>query len=401
VARRDDFVKDGAVSATPAAPSKGRIVGARTLTVLAAIIALVGSIAFYLERTVLSEDGFNEIATQMIQSPEIRNQVAAKAVEELNANVDVEQEIANRLPEAQKALAPVLAGIVEQGAQEAANRLLERPRLQELFVRTATSTQRQVVKLLDDEGKFVRTSNGTIYLDLRPIVVEIGQQSAIASRLAERLPEDAGQIKLIDADQLDAAQTITRILRFLADWLVVVALAVAALAVWVARGRRRIELRAIGIALLVVGVLELLFRRLAGTYLVDKLTTDATRPAGDDAWSIITQGLADRAWIAIVLGLLLLVGVWLVGPGSLSARARRLVAPVAEKPLWTYGAVAALVVVLATLVPVFQRGWLSFLVFLVLLVIGVEVLRRFVLAEQGVTTAPTPAAPTPPPATGS
>jgi hypothetical protein len=401
VARRDDFVKDGAVSATSAAPSKGRIVGARTLTVVAAVLALVGSVAFYLERTVLSEDGFNEIATEMIQSEPIRNQVAAKAVEELNANVDVEQEIANRLPEAQKALAPVLAGIVEQGAQEAANRLLERPRLQELFVRTATSTQRQVVKLLDDEGKFVRTSDGTIYLDLRPIVVEIGQQSAIASRLAERLPEDAGQIKLIDADQLDAAQTITRILRFLANWLVVVALAVAALAVWVARGRRRIELRAIGIALLVVGVLELLFRRLAGTYLVDKLTTDATRPAGDDAWSILTQGLADRAWIAIVLGLLLLVGVWLVGPGSLSARARRLVAPVAEKPLWTYGAVAALVVVLATLVPVFQRGWLSFLVFLVLLVIGVEVLRRFVLAEQGVTTPPKPAAPTPPPATGT
>jgi hypothetical protein len=401
VARRDDFVKDGAVSATSAAPSKGRIVGARTLTVVAAVLALVGSLAFYLERTVLSEDGFNEIATEMIQSEPIRNQVAAKAVEELNANVDVEQEIANRLPEAQKALAPVLAGIVEQGAQEAANRLLERPRLQELFVRTATSTQRQVVKLLDDEGKFVRTSDGTIYLDLRPIVVEIGQQSAIASRLAERLPEDAGQIKLIDADQLGTAQTITRILRFVADWLWIIALLLAAVAVWVAKGRRRIELRAIAIAVIVVGVLELLVRRLAGAYLVDELTTDATKPAGQDAWSILTAGLADRGWLLIVLGLLLLVGVWLVGSTNLAGRARRLVAPIAEKPLWTYGAVAALVVLIAALVPLFQRGWFSFLVFIVLLVIGVEVLRRFVLAEQGVTTPPKPAAPTPPPATGT
>ena len=268
------------MSATPAVPSKGRIVGARTLTVIAAVLALVGSVAFYLERTVLSEDGFEEIATEMIQSPEIRNQVAAKAVEQLNANVDVEQEIANRLPEAQKALAPVLAGIVQQGAQEAANRLLERPRLQELFVRTATSTQRQVVKLLDDEGKFVETSDGTIYLDLRPIVVEIGQQSAIASRLAERLPEDAGRIKLVDADQLDTAQTITRILRFVADWLWLIALLLAAAAVWVAKGRRRIELRAIAIAVIVVGVLELLVRRVAGGYLVDKLTTDATQARG-------------------------------------------------------------------------------------------------------------------------
>ena len=365
---------------------KGRAVGARTLTVLAAVVALVGSIAFYLERTVLNEDGFQEIATEMIQSEPIRDQVASTAVEQLYANVDVEQEIANRLPEAQKALAPILAGIVQQGGQDAAARLLERPRVQTLFVRTATSTQRQVVKLLDDEGKFVRTNDGTVYLDLRPIVVDIGEQSALASRLAERLPADAGRIELIQADQLDAAQTITRILRVVANWLWFVALLLAAAAVWVAKGRRRIELRAIAIAVIVVGLLELLVRRVAGTYLVDKLTTDATEPAGRDAWRILTQGLADRGWVLVVLGLLLLVGVWLVGPTRFAGRTRRLVAPVAENPFWTYGAVAALVVVLAALVPIFQRGWVSFLVFVVLLVIGVEVLRRFVLDEQRTAT---------------
>ncbi len=392
------------MSATPAAPSKGRIVGARTLTVLAAIIALVGSIAFYLERTVLSEDGFNEIATEMIQSPEIRNQVAAKAVEQLNANVDVEQEIANRLPEAQKALAPVLAGIVEQGAQEAANRLLERPRLQELFVRTATSTQRQVVKLLDDEGKFVRTSDGTIYLDLRPIVVEIGQQSAIASRLAERLPEDAGQIKLIDADQLDTAQTITRILRFLADWLVARrARCSPPLAVWVARGRppdrvagdrnRAPRGRRARVALPPprghVPRRQADDRRdasPAGDGRVEHPHARSRRPGLDrhrPRPAPARRRVARRADEACrpARG-----GSWRPSPRSRSGRTAPSPPSSSSSP---------------TLVPVFQRGWLSFLVFLVLLVIGVEVLRRFVLAEQGATTAPTPAAPTPPPATGS
>ena len=97
---------------------------------------------------------------------------------------------------------------------------------------------------------------------------------------------------------------------------------------------------------------------------------------------IVTQGLADRAWIAILLGLLALAGVWLVGPTRLAARARKLVAPVAERPLWTYGAVAVVLILAASLVPLFQRGWSSVLVFLVLLVVGVEVLRRFVLDEQ-------------------
>jgi hypothetical protein len=365
---------------------KGRAIGARTLTVVAAILALVGSVAFYVERTVLSEDGFEEIATELIQSPEIRSQVAATAVEELYANVDVEEEIANRLPEAQKALAPVLAGVVQQGAQEAANRLLERPRIQTLWVRTATATQRQVVKLLDDEGRFVETEGGVVVLDLRPIIVAIGNESGLVASLADRLPPDAGRVTIVTSEQLGTAQTVTRILRALADWVWIIALLLAAAAVWVAKGRRRIELRAIAIAAIVVGVLELLVRRVAGTYLVDQLTTDATRPAGQDVWSILTQGLADRGWVLIILGLLLFVGVWLVGSTSLAGRARRLVAPVAEKPLWTYGAVAGLVVVLAALVPLFQRGWLSFLVFIVLLAIGVEVLRRIVLDEQSTAT---------------
>jgi hypothetical protein len=361
---------------------KGRAIGARTLTVVAALLALVGSLAFYLERTVLSDDGFEEIATEMIQSPEIRSQVAATAVEQLYANVDVEAEIAGRLPEAQKALAPVLASITQQGAQEAANRLLERPRIQTLWVRTATATQQQVVRLLDDEGRFVDTEGGVVVLDLRPIIVAIGGESGLVAQLADRLPPDSGRVTIVTSEQLDAAQTVTKILRFLADWLWIVAILLFAVAVWLAKGRRRIELRAVAIALIVVGVLELLVRRVAGTYLVDQLTTDATQPAGQDVWSILTQGLADRAWLLIALGVLLLVGVWLVGATRLAARTRRLVAPVAENALWTYGAVAGVVVVLAALVPVFQRGWISFLLFVVLLVIGVEVLRRIVLDEQ-------------------
>ncbi len=364
---------------------KGRAIAARVVTVLAVVLALIGGIAFYLERSVLDEDGFEAIATELIQSDEIRAQVAATSVEQLYANVDVEAAIAERLPEQQKALAPVLAGITRQGAEEAANRLLERPRLQEAWVRVSTATQRQLVELLEDEGEFVSTTGGEVVLDLRPIVIDLGEEVAIIGRIAEQLPESTGQIAIVSSDQLETVQTLARILRVLANWLWLVALALAALAVWLAVGRRRVELRAIAIGLVVVGVLMLFVRRLAGTYLVDSLTTDATEPAGSDAWQILTQGLSDRAWIAIVLGLLTLAGVWLAGPTRLAGRARTLVAPLAARPLWTYGAVAGLIVLLAALVPLFQRGFVSVLVFVGLLVVGVEVLRRIVLRE---TSAP-------------
>ena len=362
-------------------PGRGRVVLARALTVLALLIGFVSMLAFTLERTVLDESGIERIATDLIQDDAIREQVALTAVEQLYANVDVEQRIAARLPEAQRALAPTLASLSRQAADQAADRLLERPRVQAAWVEVATRTHEQLLALLEDEGNFVRTGDGKIYLDLRPIIVTLGEQIAPIGDLEEQLPPSAGRIELIDSNQLETAQTTVRVLRALAAWLWVPALLAAALAIWLARGRRRLEIRALGIGLLVVGVVLLFTRQTVGTYLVNELTSDATEPAGSNAWNILTQALADRAWVWITLGAIVLVGTWLVGPARLAARARVALRPVAASLVWTYGLVAGLMVVLATFLPAFQRSLLVGLVFLALLVAGVEVVRRFILSD--------------------
>ena len=337
---------------------RGRIVLARGLTILALLIGFVSMLAFTLERTILEETGIERIATDLIQDDDIREQVALTAVEQLYANVDVEARIAVRLPEAQKALAPTLASLSRQAADQAADRLLERPRVQAAWVTVATRTHEQLLALLEDEGRFVRTGDGKVYLDLRPIIVELGEQIAPIGRLEEQLPPASGRIELIDSEQLETAQTAVRVLRALAAWLWVLALLVAALAVWLASGRRRLEIRALGIGL-VVGVTLLFTRQAVGAYLVDELTSDATERAGSNAWNILTQALADRAWVWIALGVIVLVGTWLVGPAGLAARARVALRPVAASLVWTYGLVAGLMVVLATFLPAFQRSFLA------------------------------------------
>jgi hypothetical protein len=368
-------------AAARAGSGRGRIALARALTVLALLIGFVSMLAFTLERTVLDESGIERVATDLIQDDAIREQVALTAVEQLYANVDVEARLAARLPEAQRGLAPTLAALSRQTADQAADRLLERPRVQAAWVTVATRTHEQLLELLEDEGEFVRTTDGTVYLDLRPVIVTLGEQIAPIGGLEERLPPTAGRIELIEAGQLDTAQTAVRVLRALAAWLWIVALAVAALAIWLARGRRRLEVRALGIGLLVVGILLLFTRRIVGSYLVDELTSDATEPAGSNAWRILTQALADRAWIWIAVGVLVLVGTWLVGPSGTGARAREAAQPVAASLLWTYGLVAGLMVVLATFLPAFQRSLFAGLVFLAILVAGVEVVRRVILSE--------------------
>ena len=368
---------------TPKTTSRIRAIGARVLTIIAILLALVGMVAFYVENTALDEEGFETISRNMIENDEIRTQVAAKSVDTLFDNVDVEAAIAERLPPAQAGLAPVLAGLARSGADRAADAALERPRVQTVWVEVTTRAQRQLVRLLDDDTTFIQTEGGAVVLDLRPIVIEIGDQVAVIGKVAERLPESSGRVAIIEESQLETAQTATKILRSVADWMWLVALVVAALAVWLARGRRRLELRAIALGLLVVGLLLLAVRRFAGNYLVDELAQDdAVKPAAHDAWNILTQVLADRAWVWIILGIITLAGVWFVGDTSRAARARHAAAPALENRLTTYGIAAVAVLALVLVAPQIARGWLSALILIGLIVAGIEVVRSTVLRES-------------------
>ena len=362
--------------------SRTRLIAARVLTVVAILLALVGMLAYYVAHTALDEAGFKTISQNMIENDAIRTQVANTAVDQLYANVDVEAAIAERLPPAQKGLAPVLAGLSRSGADQAAVAALERPRVQTAWVEVTTATQRQLVRLLDDKNQFVQTDGGKVVLDLRPIMIELGDQVVVIGRLAEKLPESSGKITIIEESQLQTAQTITRILRAVANWMWLVALAVAALAIWLARGRRRLELRAIAIGVLLVGILMLAVRRLAGGYLVDRLAKDDTvKPAVRDAWSILTQVLADRAWVWITLGVVTLLGVWFVGDTRRAAQARSVAQPTLQNRLTTYAIAAVGVLVLGLVAPLFERGWAVTLVLLALVIVGIEVIRRIVLRE--------------------
>ncbi len=369
-------------SSSPGGLSRRRRIAARTLTVVAILLALVGMIAYYVAHTALDQTGFKTISRNMIEDDAIRTQVANAAVDGLYDNVDVQAAIAARLPPAQKGLAPVLAGLSRSGAYRAAEAALERPRAQNAWIETTTATQQQLVKLLDNKSTFTHTENGTVVLDLRPIMIQIGDQVVVIGRVADKLPDSAGKIAIVDANQLQTVQTLTRILRAVANWMWLLALAVAAAAVWLAHGRRRIELRALAIGLLLVGLLMLVVRRAGGGYLIDHLAKDdSVKPAAHNAWNILSQTLADRAWVWITLGAVLLLGVWFVGNTNPALRARRAARPFLQNRLTTYGIAAITLLILALIAPLFARGWIMATVTIALTIVGVETIRAIVQRE--------------------
>jgi uncharacterized membrane protein len=358
--------------------SRGRMAAAWTLVVLGIVVAVLAVIAGYLRYQALDTPTVEETATQLIEDDEVRDQIAAQLVDQLFSNVDVEADLEQRLPPDQKRLAPPLAGAARALADRAAPELLERPRVQELWIRSIVTAHEQLLRVLDDDTTALSTEGGFVVLDLRPLVIQLGDRVAIVGRLADRLPENAGQIKIMKADQLETAQDATQLLKQVAAVLWLVPFLLWALAFWLARGRRRAVLRTIGLGLVVIGLVVLIVRRVAGNYVVDDLVkSDAVRPAVDNAWEILTALLADGGWTVLGLGIIAIVAVWLSGPSASATATRRWLAPFLVRPELAFGAAALLFLLLILWGPTVQTRRLHLVVAAaILLAIGVEILRR-------------------------
>jgi hypothetical protein len=384
-----------AASTTSARPSRARIIGVRALLVLGVLLTVVSILSTYVKREALDQGQFEQTSRALIESPAIQEQVSAVMVDALFSNVDVSAELKSNLPANLQPLAGPLAGISQGFADTAAQKLLARPRVQDTFVALASASQSQVVKVLHGDTKALETTNGNVVLDLRPLVLKLGDRFGFVEDLAAKVPQDAGQVTILKSEDLNTAQTITHWLEQVANYVWILALACWVGAIWLARGRRRQEVRALGIGLIVVGVLVLLVRWLAGNYLVDNIVAnDSVRPAASDAWNIITASLAAAGWVSLAFGVLIAVGAWLVGPGERATAARVAVAPTLRRVWLAWGLWALGVVVIAWILPIQMFRTTAILV--VGSAIGFVVFRRQVAAET--TVPPGPEAPAEAPA---
>ena len=365
-------------------PSRGRRITARVLVWLGALLAALALLAGYVRWQALDTDTVRATADELIVDDDIQQQIAGSMVDSLFNNVDIQAELEQRLPADQQGLAGVITGAVRELADRAANQMLDRPRAQALWVDTVAFSHQQLINVLKDESRGVTTQGGAVFLDLRPLVVELGNRVPVVGRVAAQLPDDAGLIKVIDADQLETAQDITSVLDFLGTWFWAVPLLLFAAAIWLAAGRRRLILRSIAWGSIVAGLLVLVIRRVAGGYVVDSLATTASaEQAAQDAWNILTSLLAEGAWTLIGLAVIVLIGVWFAGPSASGAASRRELAPFLVRPEIAFGAAAVLFLLLVLWAPTAQTTRVPQMVALALLLaLGLEVLRRQTASEH-------------------
>jgi hypothetical protein len=383
-----------AAAAAPAATARWRMVTARILVVLAAILALPAVVSGYVRWQVFDTSTFNSTARDLISDPTVRDQVAATMVDQLYSNVDVSGALQQRLPADQRQLAPTLAAVSRLAADRIAPEILARPRAQDAFVGAATVAQGSLDRLLEDRSKAIKTSGGDVYIDFTPLLDQLGARIAIVGDLQSQLQPGAGRVVIMKGSQLETAQKLTGALKTIGSWFWLVPVLLAAAAVALATGRRRIILRSVAIAAIVVGLLILFTRNRGGSYVVDTLVKDhSVRPAANNAWTILTNLLADSGWTLFGIGVVALFGVWLAGETRSGRGARRAFASVIGNPWWAFGIVTVLFLGLLWWQPTVQTGrWPQMLAAAILLAIATAALSRQTQREFPLESQVTPGA---------
>jgi hypothetical protein len=363
------------------------------LIVGASLIAVASVLTTWVDRQMLDEDSWREASTELIEDPAVRQALSVYIVDQLYDNVDVSAELEQRLPPELKGLAGPAAAALREPATDAVDRLLDTPRFQQLWVNASSLAQQKLVNVLEDKtGHGISTGDGVVTLDLGELVTDLGTQLGISSSVLDRIPADAGVITVMRSDQLAAAQTGVKALGVLSAALLVLVLALYALAVYLAVGERRRTLRNVGWALVLVGIVVLVVRRLAGAYAVDALTSPASHDAGERVWLIGSSILGQIGQAAILYGAVVVLGTVLAGPTVRATAVRRRLAPALDHRAGiAWAAVAGAYLLLVLWGPTHAlRTWWGIVLLGALLAAGVAALVRQTLRE------PADAVPSPP-----
>jgi hypothetical protein len=358
------------------------------LLVLATILLFVSSLTVWSKRQLLDNDAWADSSTQLLANDQVRGAVAQTLVDRLFERVDVDAQLRARLPEQAQGAAPVLAATLESAAVRAADRMLQTPRVQTLWQNINKRAHAGVVKVLEgkDLGRNgnVSTANGNVTLDLRPLITQLATRLGVEDRLKANADPNAGQVVIMKSSQLGAAQTAVKILHALSSLLLPAVFVLYALAIYLARGRRRLMLGAAGASLVFVGLIIASLRRFLGGVIVDSLVkVEANKHPVSVIWALETSVMRDIAVILVIYGALVLLATVLAGPNRPAVAIRRWLAPsFRHHPIVVWATALALFLVLLAWGPAAgNRALLGVALLAATTAIAIEALRRQTLRE--------------------
>ncbi len=356
----------------------------RVLLGLATLLAVLAIFAIWANRQLMNPDNWAKTSTALLQRETIRSAVSGYLIDQLYANVDVSGELKSGLPKELAPLAGPLSGALHNVAEQGAEKALETPQVQGVWRNANRAADQTLVTIVKGGGSHVEIEGGTVSLNLRQVVADLAQRLGLSSDVAEKLPPSVATLKVLTSGDLGLVRNMAKALHALALWLTILVFALYALAIYLARDRRRRTLMWVGVSLVFAGLLVLLGRKIGQGQVVSAITNDASiEPAANDAYSVATSLLVQVASASIIIGIPAILAAWLAGPASWAVSIRRFLAPhFRERPALPYWLAGGLLVLIFIWGPIpATRNPVEMLLFTILAFFGAYVLGKQIAEE--------------------
>jgi hypothetical protein len=362
---------------------RARRIGIFLLILLASVLLFGTAADVWVKRQVLSTPKWVAASDKILAEPKVQEALSTYIVDQIYSNVDVQQELSDKLPEGWKGVAGPLAAGIRTPAGTAVEKILSSDQVLKIWHTVNEKAHQTLVNVLEDKTRVGSTKDGKVTLDIGEIVRIVGTDLGIPSSVMDKLPADVGQITIFESSSLASIQRAVKIVNILGPILFVVIVALYALAVWLARGRRRLTLRNVGWSIIVVGLLLTTMRRLTGNYIDSIITDPEYSVAGKIIFGILSELLFDTAWLLITWGAIIVAGMLVIGPNRVATWARRTAAPVlnADRTVFWVGAAVLYLLVLLIVPSPALRLWWSVVIIGAVVALGLEYLRNRSLAE--------------------
>jgi hypothetical protein len=316
------------------------------LVVLGCLLAPISIIAVWTDNTLLNTDQYVDTVGPLAEDPAIQEAIARRVTQALVANVDIEGEVKDALPERAAFAAPFVAQGIERFVNEATLRLVQTDQFESLWDNVNRRAHDRLVTVLKGEGtETVATRDGKVQVDLKPVIKKVQNRlEGLGVSIFDQLPTGSvgTTFTLFESKELRSAQSAVKLLDTLAIVLPILTVLLLAAAIALSGNRRRTLLHAaLGVAL-AIGVVMALFRVGRSLYLDAITNAGGSEAAAAAAYEQILSFLRLAGQTVFVLALLVALGAWLAGPGKVATRIRTGVRDVVRGDVESAGAPTAL-----------------------------------------------------------
>jgi hypothetical protein len=144
-----------------------------SLIALASALLVFSIMANWVQTKLLDTDKVTDTTQKIVTDPAVEEQLSLYLVDQLYTTVDVQAQIEARLPDQAKPLAGPISAAARGLANDAAQRALADPRVQNLVTDSVSRAHEQFVKLIEDEGEYVATTGGEVTMDYGSLVADL------------------------------------------------------------------------------------------------------------------------------------------------------------------------------------------------------------------------------------